>query len=155
MTMIRFPIIMVCIISSMVLCQVAERIKISDGRYVQLNLNGTYSILEKKTIIKRTHDQLTRWLSGKTIAEVRQMLGVQPWVSETNSTVINEDGTFFYPYGISSKVAKGSYLYYRNFSQILWNPDVERYENFYIHFYQGKFFTIQLGPEDTWIADIK
>ena len=128
--MIRFPVIVVCIISSMVVCQVEERIKISDGRYVQLNINGTYSIFEKKTIIKRTHDQLTRWLGEKTIAEVRQMLGAQPWVSEANSIVINEDGTFFYPYGISSKVAKGSYLYYRNYSQILWNPDVERYENF-------------------------
>ena len=155
MTMIRFPIIMVCIITSMVLCQVVERIKISDGRYIQLNLNGTYSIFEIKTIIKRTHDQLTRWLSGKTIAEVRQMLGVQPWVSEANSTVINDDGTFFYPYGISSKVAKGSYLFYRNFSKILWNPELERYENFYIHFYKGNFFSIQLGSEDTWIADIK
>ena len=127
MTMIRFPIIMVCIISSMVLCQVAERIKISDGRHVQLNLDGTYSILEKKTIIKRTHDQLTRWLSGKTIAEVRQMLGVQPWVSEAKSTVINEDGTFFYPYGISSYLGKGSYLFYRNFSQIFLNQDLNSY----------------------------
>ena len=126
--------------------QIIERLKLADGRYLQLNPDGTYFIQQNIGPIKKTQYELSGWLRGKTIAEVIQMLNVKPWSYDYQSIVVNNNGTFFYPYGISTSVAKGGSLFYREFSQILWNPDQDRYENFIIHFYEGKFYSIRLSP---------
>ena len=142
----KYLLIPIVLISNMALCQVTEYVSLLDGRYVQLNYDGTYRIISKKAEEKRTYSQLKKRLRGKSIAEVRQMLGIKPWFSAANSTVVNEDGTFYYPYGVSKSVAKGAYLHYRDFSKILWNPVLEQYEDFCVHFYKGKFFSIQKSP---------
>jgi len=130
----------------MALCQLTENVSLLDGRSVQLNYDGTYRIISKKTEEKRTYSKLNKRLRGKSIAEVMQILGAKPWFVNASLTVANEDGTFFYPYGVSRTVAKGAYLHYRDFSKILWNPVLEQYEDFCVHFYKGKFFSIQRGP---------
>jgi len=142
----KYQLIALIFIFNFSLAQIIERLKLADGRFLQLNPDGTYVIENKLDQIKRTRFELAGWLRGKTIAEVRQMLSVKPWASDADATVMNNNGTFYYPYGISMSVAKGGSLFYREFSQILWNPDQERYENFVIHFYKGKFYSIQLSP---------
>ena len=147
----KYLLIPIVLMSNMVLCQVMEYVSLMDGRSLQLNYDGTYRIISKKPEEKRTYSQLKKQLRGKSIAEVRQMIGIKPWFSAANSTVVNEDGTFYYPYGVSKRVAKGAYLHYRDFSKVLWNPALEQYEDFCVHFYKGKFFSIQktLGKSDT------
>ena len=130
----------------MALCQIMEYVSLMDGRSLQLNYDGTYRIISKKPEEKRTYSQLKKRLRGKSIAEVMQILGAKPWFVNASLTVANEDGTFYYPYGVSKRVAKGAYLHYRDFSKILWNPDLEQYEDFCVHFYKGKFFSIQKSP---------
>ena len=142
----KYLLIPIVLFSNMALCQVTEYVSLLDGRSLQLNYDGTYRIISKKPEEKRTYSQLKKQLRGKSIAEVRQMLGIKPWFSAANSTVVNENGTFYYPYGVSKKVAKGAYLHYRDFSKILWNPVLEQYEDFCVHFYKGKFFSIQKSP---------
>ena len=142
----KYLLIPIVLISNMALCQVTENVSLLDSRSVQLNYDGTYRIISKKAEEKRTYSQLKKRLRGKSIAEVRQMLGIKPWFSAANSTVVTEDGTFYYPYGVSKRVAKGAYLHYRDFAKILWNPVLEQYEDFCVHFYKGKFFSIQKSP---------
>ena len=134
-------------ICNLSVCQISEKVILQNGKILQLNVDGTFNELNNNTIsLKNTHHQLVKWLKGKSIAEVREMLKIDPWNSNNYSTILTQNRTFHYPYGVSKSRAKGSFLFYRDFSQILWNPVFKRYENFYVYFYRGKFFSIVTSP---------
>ena len=127
------------------LCQVTEKVKLLDGRSVQLNYDGTYKILDEKAEGKRTHSQLRNQLTGKSLLEVKNILGAKPAYVTVNTGINNEDGSLYYPYG-GRNYAEGESWKYTKGHKILWNPILEQYEGFYIYFFNGKFFSIVRAP---------
>ena len=140
---IKSLIVLVILYTSSFGQNLKEQVKLGDGRVLHLYTNGTFKFVNKDSSPKKfTYEELRKSLKGKTMIQVKEMLG-KPTRSNANQQLTDDNNKWVSPITYKDYGTAESWYYSYNWNGgILYNPITERYEDLLIYFYKGKVYSV-------------